>query len=120
MLSGEGRDTVTATALETYQLLIDGKMVDAASGDTFETVSPATNKPVGRVAKAGRDDVDRAVAAARKAFDDGRWSKMAPVERSKRMRKAADLIRERVDELARLETLNCGKIIVESRADVLN
>jgi acyl-CoA reductase-like NAD-dependent aldehyde dehydrogenase len=101
-------------------LIIGGQHVEAASGETFETVSPATNEVVGRVAKAGVEDVNRAVAAARKAFDDGRWSGMAPVERTKRMRNVADLLRERVDELARLETLNCGKIIVESRADVLN
>jgi betaine-aldehyde dehydrogenase len=109
-----------STALQSYQLLIDGQMVDAASGETFETVSPATNQPIARVAKAGLEEVDRAVAAARRAFDDGRWSRMAPVERSRRMRKAADLIRERVNELSRLETLNSGKIIVEARADVLN
>ncbi|MEX2314593.1 MAG: aldehyde dehydrogenase family protein, partial [Thermomicrobiales bacterium] len=60
---------MTATAIESYQLLIDGQMVDAAGGETFETVSPATNRPVGRIAKAGREDVDRAVAAARRAFD---------------------------------------------------
>jgi acyl-CoA reductase-like NAD-dependent aldehyde dehydrogenase len=111
---------MTATQVESYQLLIDGQLVDAASGETFETVSPANNRPVGRVARAGRTDVDRAVAAARRAFDDGRWSKMPPSERARRMRKAADIIRERVDALARLETLNCGKILVESRADVLN
>ena len=111
---------MTTTALQTYQLLIDGQMVDAAGGATFETVSPATNQPIARVAKAGREDVDRAVAAARRAFDDGRWSGMAPLERARRMRKAADLLRERVNELSRLETLNSGKIIVEARADVLN
>ncbi|RIK41728.1 MAG: betaine-aldehyde dehydrogenase [Chloroflexi bacterium] len=111
---------MTATTLLRTQLLIDGRLVDAASGETFETVSPATNRTIGVVAKAGAEDVNRAVAAARRAFDDGRWSGMAPVERSKRMRKVAELLRERVDELARIETLNCGKIIVESRADVLN
>jgi acyl-CoA reductase-like NAD-dependent aldehyde dehydrogenase len=111
---------MTATAVETYRLLIDGQLLDAASGETFETVSPANNRVVGRVAKAGVEDVNRAVAAARRAFDDGRWSQMPPVERARRMRKVADLLRARVDELARLETLNCGKIIVESRADVLN
>lgn len=111
---------MTTTTLIATKLLIDGQMVDAAGGETFETVSPATNKPVGIVAKAGAEDVRRAVAAARRAFDDGRWSGMPPVERSRRMRRVADILRERVDELARIETLNCGKIIVESRADVLN
>ena len=110
----------TVTEVRDYKLLIDGDLVDAASGETFETVSPATNEVVGRVAKAGIEDVNRAVAAARRAFDDGRWSRMTPAERAHRMRRAANNIRERVDELAELETLNCGKIIVESRADVLN
>lgn len=111
---------MTATAVETWQLIIDGQKVDAASGETFDTVSPATNETIGRVPKAGVEDVNRAVAAARVAFDDGRWSKMPPTERSRRMRRMADIIRERVEELSRLETLNSGKIIVESRSDVLN
>jgi acyl-CoA reductase-like NAD-dependent aldehyde dehydrogenase len=111
---------LTATKVDTYGLVIGGKIVDAANGETFDTVSPATNEVIARVAKAGMEDVDRAVVAARSAFDDGRWSHMPPIERSKRMRRMADIIRERVDELARLETLNSGKIIVEARADVIN
>src|SRR5690606_11440910 len=66
----------------------------------------------------GREDVNRAVAAARKAFDEGPWGKMTPMERAKRMRRVAEILRERLEEIARLETLNCGKIIIESRADV--
>ncbi|MGH9172935.1 MAG: aldehyde dehydrogenase family protein, partial [Vicinamibacterales bacterium] len=57
---------MTATMLTTHRLLIDGKSVDAANGETFETVSPATNQPIATVAKAGREDVDLAVAAARR------------------------------------------------------
>lgn len=108
------------TMLDSYKLVINGEDVDAAEGATFDTVSPANNEAIGRIAKAGKEDVNRAVAAARKAFDDGRWSKMTPLERSNRMRLMAQIIRERVDELSRLETLNSGKIIVEARADVLN
>jgi betaine-aldehyde dehydrogenase len=107
-------------AVEKYRLIIDGQEVDAAEGKTFDTVSPTNNKVIGSVASASIEDVHRAVAAARRAFDDGRWSGMTPVERANRMRNVARILRERVDELARLETLNCGKIIVESRADVLN
>jgi betaine-aldehyde dehydrogenase len=107
-------------AVEHYKLVIDGQLVDATNGETFKTVSPANNETVGVVAQASVEDVNLAVAAARRAFDDGRWSRMAPVERSNRMRAVATILRERVDDLARLETLNCGKIIVESRADVLN
>ena len=110
-----------STALQSYQLLIDGQMVDAASGETFETVSPATNRRSRSVAKAGMEDVDRAVAAARQAFDDGPLvADAAGRARRAHAARLADLIRERVDELARLETLNSGKIIVEARADVLN
>lgn len=110
----------TATEQRTFKLIIDGQPVDAASGETFESTSPTDNAVIATVAKAGLEDVERAVRAARKAFDDGRWSKMPPIERSIRMRKVAQLLRERVDEIARLETLDCGKIIVESRGDVLN
>jgi acyl-CoA reductase-like NAD-dependent aldehyde dehydrogenase len=111
---------MTATTLDSYKLIIGGDEVDAASGETFDTVSPTHNRPIARVPKAGVEDVNRAVAAARKAFDSGHWSGMTPVERAKRMRRVAELMRERVDELSRIETLNSGKIIVESRADVLN
>lgn len=105
---------------QTYKLIIDGQQVDAADGSTFETVSPSTNEVIATVAKAGPEDVERAVAAARRAFDDGRWSRMTPNERANRMRRVAAILRERVDEIARLETMDCGKIIVESRGDVLN
>ncbi|HEX5500670.1 MAG TPA: aldehyde dehydrogenase family protein, partial [Thermomicrobiales bacterium] len=107
-----------ATGIDAYNLIIGGQDVPAASGETFDTVSPTTNQPVGRVAKAGPEDVDRAVAAARKAFDEGPWPQMTPLERSRILHRIAALLRERLPEIARLETMNCGKIIVESRGDV--
>ncbi|WP_231578048.1 aldehyde dehydrogenase family protein [Thermorudis peleae] len=103
-----------------YQLLIDGKLVPSSSGETFEIYNPATNEVIGRVAKATREDVDRAVRAARRAFDEGPWGRMTPNERAKRLRRVAEIIRERQEELSRIETINSGKIIVESRADVAN
>lgn len=106
-------------AVQEYSLLIDGKNVPAATGETFETVSPATNEVIGRVAKAGIEDVERAVRAARLAFDDGPWPRWTPQERSRALNRVAQILRDRVDEIARLETMNCGKIIVESRGDVL-
>ncbi|HET9017293.1 MAG TPA: aldehyde dehydrogenase family protein [Thermomicrobiaceae bacterium] len=106
------------TSVTEYRLLIGGEFVPAASGETFETFNPATNEVIGRVARAGREDVDRAVAAARRAFDAGLWRTITPVERGRRMRRVADILRQRSEEVARLETLNCGKIIVESRGDV--
>lgn len=106
-------------AVREYSLVIDGKNVPSASGETFDTVSPATNQVIGRVAKAGLEDVDRAVQAARRAFDDGPWPRWTPQERSRALNRVAQILRDRVDEIARLETLNCGKIIVESRGDVI-
>src|SRR3954470_15805496 len=106
------------THLQNYDLIIGGENVPAASGETFDTVSPTTNEPVGRMAKAGLEDVDRAVAAAREAFDEGPWPRMTPLERSRIMHKVATLLRERLPEIAVMETTNCGKIIVESRGDV--
>ncbi len=101
-----------------YSLIIDGENVPAASGETFDTVSPTTNQVVGHMAKAGLEDVDRAVAAARKAFDEGTWPRMTPLERQRILHKVANILRDRLNEIARIETINCGKIIVESRGDV--
>ena len=107
-----------STQLQTYSLFIGGENVPAASGETFDTVSPTTNEAIGRMAKAGVEDVERAVAAARKAFDEGPWPRMAPLERSRILHRVANILRERLPEIARIETMNCGKIIVESRGDV--
>lgn len=104
--------------LQEYQLVIGGKSVPAVGGETFDTVSPTTNLAIGRVPKAGLADVELAVAAARRAFDDGPWPRMTPLERSRILHKIAAILRERIDEIARIETMNCGKIIVESRGDV--
>jgi acyl-CoA reductase-like NAD-dependent aldehyde dehydrogenase len=106
------------TQLQSYDLIINGENVPAASGETFGTVSPTSNEPVGRMAKAGVEDVDRAVTAARRAFDEGPWPRMTPLERSRIMHKVATLLRDRLPEIAVMETTNCGKIIVESRGDV--
>ncbi len=111
-------DVSAPTDLKDYQLLIDGQFVAAASGETFETVNPATTQPIGRIAKGGVEDVDRAVATARRAFDEGPWPRMTPLERSRIIHRIAAILRDRLPELARLETMNCGKIIVESRLDV--
>ena len=90
------------------KLLIDGEWVDAADGAQYEVLNPATGEVVTRVAEAGPEDVERAVAAARKAFN-GAWSFMSPLERSKRIWRLAELIEENAPELARLEVLSQGK-----------
>jgi aldehyde dehydrogenase (NAD+) len=111
--------TQTIAPVKPARLIINGEAVDAASGKTFTTVNPATEEPICTVAEAGVEDVDRAVRAARTAFDSGPWPKMKPAERQRILFKLGDLIVEHADELARLETLDNGKPISESRhADI--
>ena len=101
--------------LQHYGLIIGGENVAATTSKTLDTVSRTTNEPVGRMAKAGVEDVDRAVAAARQAFDERPRPRMTPLERSRLRHKTATLLRDRSPEIAVMETTNCGKIIVESR-----
>ena len=97
------------------KMLIDGEWVDSASGKTFETINPATGMPITRVAEGDQADVDRAVRAARKAFETGPWKRMNARERGRLLYKLADLIEQNIDELAALETLDNGKPINDSR-----
>lgn len=96
------------------QCWIDGRFVPAASGARFESVNPATAKVLTEVARGGADDIDRAVAAARRAFDDGRWSRRTPGERKEVLLRLAALIRENLEEFALLDTLDMGKPISET------
>jgi aldehyde dehydrogenase (NAD+) len=97
-------------ASEPKQLLIGGEKVDAADGATFETIDPATANVITTVAQAGPADVDRAVAAARAAFEEGSdWRKMTPGDRGRAMTRLAGLVEEHADELAELESLDNGK-----------
>jgi betaine-aldehyde dehydrogenase len=91
-----------------YRMFIDGQSVDSTSGNWIEVRSPATRELVGRVSDGTEADVDRAVAAARAAFADGRWHRKLMPERVAILNRLADLIDERADELARLETLQTG------------
>src|SRR5690606_20160053 len=101
------------------QMLIDGRWVDAASGKTFATHDPATGEVLAQVAEGDREDVDRAVRAARKAFDGGPWRNTSPAERGRLLWKLADLLEAHTEEFAQLETLDNGKPISVSRvADV--
>ncbi len=106
--------TATDRAFRT-QHLINGQWCDSASGATFETINPATEEVIAEVAEGGAEDIDRAVKAARKAFDTGPWRKMDARDRGRLIYKLADLIEENIDELAELETLDNGKPIRESR-----
>ncbi|MGN6379386.1 MAG: aldehyde dehydrogenase family protein, partial [Gaiellales bacterium] len=108
----ESRDIVTLE--KQYGLYIGGELVEPASGKRFATISPATEEPLAEVALAGPEDVDRGVAAARGAFEDG-WSKLRPAERAKYLFRIARILQERSRELAVAESLDGGKPIKESR-----
>ncbi|XP_059649002.1 benzaldehyde dehydrogenase, mitochondrial-like [Cornus florida] len=96
------------------QLLINGQFVDAASGKTFPSVDPRTGDVIARVAEGDAEDINRAVAAARKAFDEGPWPKMPAYQRSRIMLRCADLIEKHNDEIAALETWDNGKPFEQS------
>ena len=104
---------VETTTPRKYQLLIDGKWVDAESGKTFSTPNPATGETLAEVAEADKADIDKAVIAARKAFE-GKWSKVSARDRGRMLYKLSQLIEQNSSELAALETADNGKPIKES------
>jgi acyl-CoA reductase-like NAD-dependent aldehyde dehydrogenase len=97
------------------QAFIDGAYVDSLTGETFACVSPASGETVAAVASCDGADVDRAVAGARRAFESGVWSRLAPKRRKRVLQRFASLIEEHADELALLETVDMGKPIRDSR-----
>jgi 4-guanidinobutyraldehyde dehydrogenase/NAD-dependent aldehyde dehydrogenase len=103
-----------STLLLRTEAFIDGKFQPAASGETFVCINPATGKSIAQVAACGSRDVETAVASARRAFDDGRWSRMAPASRKKVLLRFSELIRKHREELALTETLDMGKPISDS------
>ena len=100
------------------QLFIDGAWSAAASGRTLPVMNPATGKQIGTLAHAEKPDLDRALAAAVKGFDI--WRRISAFERYKMMRKAANLVRDRVDMMATLMTMEQGKTVAEAKAEILN
>ena len=98
------------------KLLINGKWVNSTSGKTFPTVNPSTGDVITQVAESDAADVDKAVAAARAAFDKGPWRKMSASQRGSLMNKLADLVEKYADELAQLEALDNGKPAHMARA----
>jgi acyl-CoA reductase-like NAD-dependent aldehyde dehydrogenase len=97
------------------KMLIGGQWVEAASGKAFETIDPSTGEVLARVAEGDSEDINRAVTAARKAFESGPWPKMTPSQRGRLLWKVAELIEQHADELAQLETLDNGKPIKYSK-----
>jgi len=102
----------------TELLMLGGERVDAAEGTTTKVVEPATGEPAWEVAEAGPEDARRAVDVAARAFDEGPWSRMAARARGRVLTRASFLIRERQEELARLEARNVGKPIGAARAEI--
>ena len=96
-----------------YQLFIDGKWVDAESGKTFTTPNPATGNTLAEVAEGDKADIDKAVEAARRAFE-GAWSKVSARDRGRMMYKLSQLIEAKIPELAAIETSDNGKPIKET------
>src|SRR5579875_910201 len=105
-----------ATRPAVKRLFIDNQWVEAASGRTFEDVNPATEQVLAHIAEADASDVDRAVRAARRAFDEGPWPRLRAAERAALLRRVGELILQHQDELVQLESLDTGKPVRESRA----
>ena len=99
-----------------HKLFLDGEWLDSAAGETFEDINPATLEPIGLFQKASMDDVNHAVDSAEDAFDS--WSRTPPPQRAKILYRAARLLEEQNEELARLMTIENGKILPEARVDV--
>lgn len=90
---------------------IDGAFVSAKSGLTFDSINPATGEVLARVASCGGDDIDMAVQAARRSFESGVWSRAAPADRKQVLLRLAQLLRENLEELALIESLDMGKLV---------
>ncbi|MED4602038.1 aldehyde dehydrogenase family protein [Paenibacillus validus] len=101
-----------------YPLFINGEFVESSSGEVIETFNPATGEVIGTVAKANREDVDKAVAAARAAFEQGKWPKMNAARRAKIMIKIASIMTERLPELIKAEVLNSGKTVSAAKGQI--
>src|SRR5438105_1747859 len=114
--TAEKSRTVKPPQVKDQPLFIGGKWQDSVSGKTFATVNPATGQTICQVAEGDKADIDLAVKAARKAFEEGPWPKMSAAERGRLLHKLADLIEQNQEELAALESLDNGKPLADARA----
>ena len=115
-----GEATARAFAARGHGVFVDGDLQALAGAEMIPAENPATEEPLAEVPVADDTVVDRAVAAARAAFDDGRWSRAEPTEQEAAMRRLAALVLEHGDELAWLEVLDNGKTMAEARGDVVS
>src|SRR6202453_3302263 len=116
MISTLPMPTETHTAPTATQLLINNRWIPSESGKTFATINPSTGEEICQVAEADAADVEKAVKAARAAFEHGPWRKMPASERGRLMHRLADLMEKNADELAALESLDNGKPVSVAKA----
>ncbi len=109
------RAIAVGVRLPPLKLLVDGAWRDACSGATFDTVDPATEEVIASVPEPGAEDVDSAVGAARRAFDEGPWSTMRASERGRTLRRLARLLEEHAEEMVAIESLDAGKPLAAVR-----
>ncbi|EOA30390.1 hypothetical protein CARUB_v10013510mg [Capsella rubella] len=105
-----GGSSVKLPEIKFTKLFINGQFIDAASGKTFETIDPRNGEVIAHIAEGDKEDVDLAVNAARHAFDHGPWPRMTGFERGRLINKFADLIEQNVEELAKLDAVDGGKL----------
>jgi len=110
------QERVTGFIARRHKMLINGRWVDSASGKTFPTYNPATGEVLAQIAEGDREDINRAVQAARHAFENGPWPRLTPSERGRLIWKLADLLEENLEEFAELESLDNGKPLTIARA----
>src|SRR5438477_6155633 len=106
------------TEVRTYQMYVNGEWVESKSSKTFPVYEPATEEVIAQVPDSNADDVNRAVAAAKSAFEDGPWASTTAQERGRVLFRLAEKIRQNAAPLAELEARNCGKPIVEAEYDI--
>jgi (Z)-2-((N-methylformamido)methylene)-5-hydroxybutyrolactone dehydrogenase len=106
-------ETPKADEVRRYKMLVGGEWVDTLSGKTFESINPYTGRVWATVPEAGEEDVDRAVRAAREAFDEGPWGKMTGTQRGRLIRRLADLLAENAEHIAVVESTDNGKLLRE-------
>jgi acyl-CoA reductase-like NAD-dependent aldehyde dehydrogenase len=100
------------------RLVLGGERVPATEGKTFAVIEPGSGKPFAEVAEAGTQDVERAVQSAHRAFEEGRWPRLSATERGRILLRAATLVRERLEDIAVVESRNAGKPIRDARGEI--
>lgn len=111
-------ETTQAVKRDFYSLIINGEQVKSSTGETIKVYNPATGEIVAEVAKASKEDAERAVQAARDAFDHGKWKKMPVGHRARTMNQIANIMRSRFNELVELEVLNTGKTVDAAQGQI--